>query len=85
MNTCIGNNIQSIQKKLIIGNQEEKKIKSSHNGRFCAMAALSRRQFCGKLHVTPPQQVQWKPPLRKAARAVIRQRGIVQCEQENKK
>jgi len=28
---------------------------------------LSRRQFCGKLHVILPQEVQWKPPLRQAA------------------
>jgi hypothetical protein len=40
------------------------------NERFGAMAALPRRQFCGKLHVTTPQQVQWEPPLRKAVRAV---------------
>jgi hypothetical protein len=31
------------------------------------MAALPRRQFCGKLHVITPQQVQWKPPLCQAA------------------
>jgi hypothetical protein len=37
------------------------------NERFGAMAALPRRQFCGKLDVIPPQQVQWKPPLRQAA------------------
>ena len=28
---------------------------------------LSRRQFCVKLHVILPQEVQWKPPLRQAA------------------
>ena len=28
---------------------------------------LVRRQFCGKLHVITPQQVQCKPPLRQAA------------------
>ena len=28
---------------------------------------LSRRQYCGKLYVIFPQQVQWKPPLRQAA------------------
>ena len=39
----------------------------THNGRFGAMAAVSRRQFCGNLHVITPQQVQWKPPLRQAA------------------
>ena len=37
------------------------------NGRFGTMAAVARRQFCAKLHVTIPQQVQWKPPLRQAA------------------
>ena len=37
------------------------------NGRFGAMAAVARRQFCAKLHVITPQQVQWKPPLRQAA------------------
>ena len=28
---------------------------------------LSRRQFCGNLHVIIPQKVQWKPPLPQAA------------------
>ena len=28
---------------------------------------LARRQFCAKLHVITPQEVQWKPPLRQAA------------------
>ena len=37
------------------------------NGRFGAMAAVPRRQYCGKLNVITPQQVQWKPPLRQAA------------------
>jgi len=37
------------------------------NGRFGAMAAVPRRQFCANLHVILPQQVQWKPPLRQAA------------------
>ena len=27
---------------------------------------LARRQFCAKLNVITPQEVQWKPPLRKA-------------------
>ena len=31
------------------------------------MAAVARRQFCGKLHVITPQEVQWKPPLPQAA------------------
>jgi len=35
--------------------------------RFGAMVAVARRQFCGNLHVTTPQQVQCKPPLRQAA------------------
>jgi hypothetical protein len=39
----------------------------AYNERFGAMAALPRGQFSGKLHVIPPQQVQWKPPLRQAA------------------
>jgi hypothetical protein len=39
----------------------------AYNERFGAMAALPRRQFCAKLHVITPQQVQWKPPLRQAA------------------
>ena len=37
------------------------------NGRFDAMAAVARRQFCENLHVIIPQKVQWKPPLRQAA------------------
>jgi hypothetical protein len=42
-------------------------MNTAPNERFGAMAALPRRQFCGKLHVITPQQVQWKPPLRQAA------------------
>jgi hypothetical protein len=50
----------------------EKKSKGARdataaNERFGAMAALPRRQFCANLNVIPPQQVQWKPPLRQAA------------------
>jgi len=37
------------------------------NGRFGAMAAVARRQFCANLNVITPQQVQWKPPLPQAA------------------
>jgi len=37
------------------------------NGRFGAMAAVARRQFCANLNVYLPQAVQWKPPLRQAA------------------
>jgi len=40
---------------------------AADNGRFGAMAAVTRRQFCARLHVITPQQVQWKPPLRQAA------------------
>ena len=40
---------------------------AAYNGRFGAMAAVARRQFCTKLYVITPQQVQWKPPLRQAA------------------
>ena len=36
---------------------------------------LSRRQYCGKLHVILPQQVQWKPPLRQAAGTLGAMRG----------
>jgi len=45
------------------------------NGRFGAMAAVARRQFCGKLHVIIPQQVQWKPPLRQAAGTLPARQG----------
>ena len=41
--------------------------RAAYNGRFGAMAAVARRQFCAKLNVITPQQVQWKPPLRQAA------------------
>ena len=37
------------------------------NGRFGAMAAVARRQFCAKFNVITPQEVQWKPPPRQAA------------------
>ena len=40
---------------------------AASNVRFGTMAAVARRQFCGKLHVITPQEVQWKPPLRQAA------------------
>jgi hypothetical protein len=48
------------------------------NLRFGAMSALPRRQFGGKLHVIPPQQVQWKPRLRQAAGtlAATRERAL---------
>jgi hypothetical protein len=41
--------------------------RAAYNGRFGAMAAVPRRQFCANLNVTTPQEVQWKPPLRQAA------------------
>jgi len=41
--------------------------RAAYNGRFGTMAAVARRQFCGKLHVITPQQVWCKPPLRQAA------------------
>jgi hypothetical protein len=50
------------------------------NVRFGAMAALPRRQFCGKLNVIIPQQVQWKPPLRQAAGTLAAMRATVRCE-----
>jgi hypothetical protein len=40
---------------------------TAYNERFGAMAAVARRQFCGNLNVTTPQEVQCKPPLRQAA------------------
>jgi len=40
---------------------------TAYNGRFGAMAAVARRQFCANLNVTIPQQVQCKPPLPQAA------------------
>jgi hypothetical protein len=55
--------------------------KTAGNERFGAMAALARRQFCGNLEVMPPQQVQWKPPLRQAAGTLgDTQAAIVQNE-----
>jgi len=39
------------------------------------MAAVARRQFCGKLNVITPQEVQWKPPLRQAAGTLPASRG----------
>jgi hypothetical protein len=47
------------------------------------MAALPRRQFCAKLHVTTPQAVQWKPPLRQAAGTLAAMAEQQQCEIEN--
>ena len=48
-----------------------KKDMPAGNGRFGAMAAVTRRQFCAELHVIPPQEVQWKPPLRQAAGTLL--------------
>ena len=55
--------------------------RASHNGRFGAMAAVARRQFCAKLNVITPQQVQWKPPLRQAA-GIIRHVGTARTTLE---
>ena len=56
------------------------------------MAAVARRQFCAKLHVITPQQVQWKPPLRQAAgtlcdtrRKIVRKRTEIQWKKVNTK
>ena len=46
---------------------ERTENRQTHNGRFGTMAAVARRQYCAKLHVIIPQQVQWKSPLRQAA------------------
>jgi hypothetical protein len=54
-----------ISKKL--NNYQRIKEMPAVNERFGATAALPRRQFCANLDVIPPQQVQWKPPLRQAA------------------
>ena len=48
---------------------------TADNGRFGAMAAVARRQFCAKLNVITPQEVQWKPPLRQAAGTLSASRG----------
>ena len=37
------------------------------NERFGVMAAEARRNGSANLKVCPPQEVQWKPPLRQAA------------------
>ena len=50
------------------------------NGRFGAMAAVPRRQFCANLNVTTPQEVQWKPPLRQAAGTLCEYGG--QCQRK---
>jgi len=39
---------------------------------------LARRQFCAKLNVITPQQVQCKPPLRQAAGTLAAMRGTAQ-------
>ena len=53
--------------KEIIYNEQKRHKMPACNGRFGAMAAVARRQFCGNLYVIIPQEVQWKPPLRQAA------------------
>ena len=45
------------------------------NGRFGAMAAVARRQFCAKLNVITPQEIQCKPPLRQAAGTLLAMAG----------
>jgi len=42
----------------------------------------ARRQFCAKLNVITPQQVQWKPPLRQAAGTLWASLGTAQSERE---
>ena len=45
-----------------------KAVETQHiTGGLAQWRQLSRRQFCANLNVIPPQQVQWKPPLRQAA------------------
>ena len=39
----------------------------TYNERFGVMAAEARRNGSENLKVCPPQEVQWKPPLRQAA------------------
>jgi hypothetical protein len=48
------------------------------------MAAVSRRQFCGKLNVITPQQVHWKPPLRQAAGTLAAMAGQCMRNWKNK-
>ena len=52
---------------------------------------LARRQFCGNLNVTTPQEVQCKPPLRQAAgtlpasgRQCVAEMTEFETENENK-
>ena len=55
---------------ILFGKQIEQITKdkaTAANGRFGAMAAVTRRQYCGNLHVITPQEVRWKPPLPQAA------------------
>ena len=42
-------------------------MKTAPNERFGVMAAEARRNGSADLKVCPPQEVQWKPPLRQAA------------------
>jgi len=60
---------------------------TASNGRFGAMAAVARRQFCVKLNVIIPHKVQWKPPLRQAAWTLeaIARHSAVQTLRERKK
>jgi len=56
-------------------NKKTGKQTPADNGRFGAMAAVPRRQFCAKLNVITSQEVQWKPPLRQAALTLCDTRG----------
>jgi len=56
-----------MRKMLKLENLANKQKSTAYNGRFGAMAAVARRQFCEKFNVITPQEVQWKPPLRQAA------------------
>jgi len=48
-------------------NDKKEQNKLLLTGGLAQWRQLARRQFCGKLYVIIPQQVQWKPPLRQAA------------------
>ena len=58
-------------------------VSTAYNGRFGAMAAVPRRQFCAKLHVITPQQVQCKPPLPQAAGTLSAMLRKCVCETES--
>jgi len=65
-------------KNCIIEKNRDRMVQTpAANGRFGAMATVPRRQFCAKLNVITPQQVQWKPPLRQAAGTLCASRATV--------